>query len=82
MIFVYVLAAWGCLATVSLVVDSIAMYRSLTGRYGESVLTATRDAAERAGGVPAWVVSSLVLDMAMPWVTFQGLLIAYRGRRS
>jgi hypothetical protein len=82
MIFVYVLAAWGCLAAISLVVDSIAMYRSLTGRCGEPVLAVTRDAAERAGGVPTLVVSSLALDIAMPWITFQGLLIAYRGRHS
>ena len=66
----------------SAVIDSIFMYRSLAGRNGEAVLAATRNAVDRAGGVPRWIIGSLVLDMLMPWITFQGLLIASRSKRN
>jgi hypothetical protein len=82
MIYVYALIELGCLTTISIAIDSIAMYRSLSGCNGEAVLTAIRDTdtAERVGGVPRWVLSSLALDIIMPWLTFQGLLIAYREK--
>jgi hypothetical protein len=78
MIYVYALAAWGCLVMTSVIIDAIAMYRSLAGCYGEAVLAATLNAADRVGGVPKWVISSLMLDMLMPWLTFYGLLIVYQ----
>jgi hypothetical protein len=80
MIYVYALIAWGCLATISVVIDSIAMYRSISGLNGEAVLAATRNTAKGASGVPQWVLSSLSLDILMPWLTFQGLLMAYRDK--
>jgi hypothetical protein len=80
MIYVYALIAWGCLATISVVIDSIAMYGSLSGCNGEAVLAATRDTAERAVGVPQWILSSLAQDILTPWHAFQGLLIAYRDK--
>lgn len=82
MIYLYALAAWGCLVMTSVTIDSIAMYRSLAGCNGETVLAVTRNAAARAGGVPKWVIGSLVLDILMPWVTFYGLLIACRDKCS
>jgi hypothetical protein len=80
MIYVYTLAAWGCLVMTSVVIDGIAMYRSLAGYNGEAGLAVTRNAADRAGGVPQWVIRSLMLDILMPWLTFYGLLIAHRDK--
>jgi hypothetical protein len=66
MILVYVLAAWGCAAAVSLAVDSIVIYRTLAGHNGQTALALFRDTASRHGGVRRWVVTNLMLDIFEP----------------
>ena len=80
MIFVYVLAAWGCLTAISLVTDGIVIYRTLAGRNGEAALALFRNTAERHGGVRRWVVVNLMWDICEPWGIWQGLLGIGVGR--
>ena len=82
MIVVYVLIAWGCLATISTATDMYFAYRSLSGRDGADVLAATREHAARAGGVGRWVMISVAHDVLMPWLIWYGLLAVHRGGRS
>jgi hypothetical protein len=68
------LVIWSCLAAISTATDTVFMYRSLSGRDGADALALTREHAARVGGVRNWVIRSLVLDLAMPWLIWQGLL--------
>jgi hypothetical protein len=69
-----VLVIWSCLAAISAATDAVFMYRTLSGRDGADALALTREHAARVGGVSNWVMRSLVLDLAMPWLIWQGLL--------
>ena len=66
MIYLYVLISWACLAVISLVTDSIVIYRTLTGRNGEADLALFRHIAERHGGTRRWVVIHLMWDIFEP----------------
>jgi hypothetical protein len=77
----YALAAWGCVAAISAAIDMYFVFRALSGREGEEFIAVTREHAARAGGVRKWIVVSLAQDILVPWLTFQGLLIAYRGEK-
>lgn len=79
MIYIYyVLAAWGCVTAISAAIDMYFVFRALSGREGEEFIAVTRKHAARAGGVRKWIAISLVQDILMPWLTFQGLLILLR----
>lgn len=78
MILVYVLAAWACAAAISLTVDSVVIYRTFAGRYGETALAEFRDTASRHGGVRRWVVANLVGDIFEPWLIWYAMLSARR----
>jgi hypothetical protein len=78
MIYLYVLVPWGCLAVISLVTDSIVIYRTLTGRNGEAALALFRHIAERHGGTRRWIVTHLMWDIFEPWLIWQGMLSARR----
>lgn len=77
MIFAQVLAIWACLAALSAATDMYCVFRSLSGRDGPDAMAVTREHAARAGGMRWWITMSLVHDVLMPWLTFQGLLAAY-----
>ena len=77
MIAVDVLTIWSCLAAISAATDAVLMYRSLSGRDGADALALTREHAARVGGVRNWIMRSLALDLAMPWLIWQGLLTAH-----
>ena len=81
MTYVDVLDTWGCLAAISVVVDGVAMYRSLTGRDGVDALAMAWAAAARSGGARRWVVTSLALDIFMPWLMWQGFLAGLHDDR-
>ena len=79
MIFVYVLVAWGFLAAISLVIDSILICLTLTGRNGGAALELLQDIAFRHGGMRRWVVTCLAWDIFEPWQTiWQAILFACR----
>jgi hypothetical protein len=78
MIYLYVLIAWGCLAVISLVTDSIVIYRVLTRRNDEASLVMFLETAERHGGTRRWVLKNLMWDIFEPWLIWQDLL---SGRR-
>lgn len=78
MIYMCVLVAWGCLAVISLVTDSIVIYRTLTGRNGEPSLALFRDSAARHGGTRMWAARSLMWDILEPWLIWRGMLSARR----
>ena len=81
MIEVNVLIGWSCLAGIAIATDTVFMYRSLSGRDGADALALTREHAARAGGVRNWIMRSPALDLAMPWLIWQGLFTAYRYKR-
>lgn len=81
MIVVDGLIIWLCLAAVSAAIDTVFMYRSLSGRDGADGLALTREHAARVGGVPNWIMRSLALDLLMPWLIWQGLLTADNDKR-
>ena len=81
MIVVDVLIIWSCLSAISVATDTVFMYRSLSGRDGADALALTREHAARAGGVRNWIMRSLAIDLAMPWVIWQGLLTAHCYKR-
>jgi hypothetical protein len=70
--------AWGCLAVISLVTDSIVIYRTLAGRNGTAALALFRDIAARHGGTRMWVARNLMLDIFEPWLIWQAMLSACR----
>ena len=74
MIWLAALAIWICLAVISLATDSIVMYLTFTGRLGGDFLAKTLVTAARSGGVHRWVLKSLLIDIAEPWLIWQGLL--------
>jgi hypothetical protein len=71
MIYLYVLVPWGCLAAVSLVTDSIVIYRTLTGRNGKPALALFRHIAARHGGTRWWIVARLMWDIFEPWLIWR-----------
>ena len=78
LVFWWGCALWGCLIVISLITDSIVIYRTLTGRNGQDALTLFQEIAERRGGTRRWVVVSLMLDIADPLTIWEGLLSARR----
>lgn len=78
MIHVYVLAAWGSLAAISLVTDSIVIYRTLTRRNGKAALAMFRDIAARHGETRMWVARSLMWDILEPWLIWRAMLSTRR----
>jgi hypothetical protein len=78
MIYVYVLTAWGSLAVISLITDSIVIYRTLSRRNGEGTLALFLENAERHGGTRRWVGKNLMWDIFEPWLIWQGMLSARR----
>jgi hypothetical protein len=78
MICVYVLIAWGSLAVISLITDSIVMYRTLAGRNGEAALALFLEIAGRHGGTRRWVGKNIMWDIFEPWLIWQGMLSARR----
>jgi len=76
MICFYVLVAWGCLAVISLVTDSIVMYRTLAGRNGTAALALFQDIAARHGGTRMWVAKNLMWDILEPWFIWRAMLSA------
>jgi hypothetical protein len=75
-----VLIAWACLAAISVVTDMTFVFRSLSGRDGADALALIRAHAARAGGVRKWIMTSLALDIFMPWLMWQGLVAALRDK--
>jgi len=78
MIYMYVLVAWVCLAVISLVTDSIVIYRTLTGRNGEASLALFLDIAARHGGTRTWVAQNPILDIIEPWLIWRAMLSVRR----
>jgi hypothetical protein len=77
-ISLYALVAWGCLAVVSLLTDSIIIYRTLTGRNGEPSPVLFLEIAARHGGTRRWIAKSLMWDILQPWLIWRAMLSARR----
>lgn len=78
MICVYVLIVWGSLVVISLITDSIVIYRTLAGCNGEAALALFLEIAGRHGGTRRWVGKNLMWDIFEPWLIWQGMLSAGR----